>query len=279
MKVPKKDPDSTPLERAARPLLLLALARNMKKTGGSEADLDAVPLIAEALEGLAEVERDTALSHSRVASAELETVEARHATKRHAFRSQQMEQLANTDPLTDMPNRRAFMARWDEELVRSAEENYPIGLLLLDADRFKTVNDTEGHEMGDAVLRAIGASLLTVVGPHDIVARLGGDEFALLTTRTGSDDLQALAGKIGGQFQIIATELGVDTTLSIGMVSSEDCPRERMLADADRALYRSKEAGGNVFRTVARDGVAPAPTPRVRKNRARGAGGRSHASA
>jgi diguanylate cyclase len=205
-------------------------------------------LLADALQPLLAIERDTALVHARAEAAERAADEARRAAKRHAVHSQQMERLAHTDALTGLPNRRAFMTRWETELKRSSRGDYAVGLMLLDADRFKNVNDTEGHAMGDAVLRAIGATLMVVVRPPDVAARLGGDEFALLTTRTDSIHLETLAAKIGEQFQLVARELGVDTTLSIGMVSSEHCPPERMLADADKALYRSKGAGGNASR-------------------------------
>ena len=234
---------------------------SQKKIELDETQLHGIRLIAEALQRLFEVERDAALAHARAEAAEREAAEARSATKRHAVHSQHMERLAHTDPLTGLPNRRAFMARWESELIQSGDKDYPIGLMLLDADRFKAVNDTEGHAMGDAVLQAIGATLLVVVQAPDVVARLGGDEFALLTTHTDSAHLEDLAEKIGNQFQVVAAELGVDTTLSIGMVSSEHRPREQMLVEADQALYRSKEAGGNVARIALCDGSPAQQTP------------------
>jgi diguanylate cyclase len=227
-----------------------------------ETQLDGIRLIAQALQRLLVADRDTSNAHARADAAELEAVEARNATKRQAIHSQHMERLAYTDALTGLPNRRAFMARWESELARSAREDYAIGLILLDADRFKAVNDSDGHAMGDAVLRAISATLLVVARPPDLVARLGGDEFALLSTHTSSAHLEDLADRIGTQFHVVAAELGVDTTLSLGMVSSEHCPRERMLADADQALYRSKDAGGNASRMFLCDGSA-AELPRV----------------
>ncbi len=227
---------------------------SQKKIVLEEAQLEGIHLIAEALRHLLVVERETAAALARAEAAELEAIEARNATKRQAIHSQQMERLANTDALTGLANRRAFIARWEEELIRSKRRNYPIGLMLLDADRFKKVNDTAGHAMGDAVLQAIGATLMTVARSPDVVARLGGDEFALIITHADSAHLENLAEKIGDQFQVVAAELGVDTTLSIGMVSSEHCPRESMLSDADQALYRSKDAGGNAARMFHCDG-------------------------
>lgn len=220
------------------------------------AQLDGLGLVAEALQRLLEVEREAASAHARADAAERDAELARVASESQAIHSQNMERLAHTDALTGLPNRRAFMARWEDELARSARRQYPIGLLLLDADRFKSVNDTEGHAMGDEVLRAIGATLTLVARPPDVVARLGGDEFAVFSPHTGTAHLEALAIRIGDQFKQVAAGLGVNTTLSIGMVSSEHCPRERMLVDADDALYRSKDAGGDASRMNLCDGSA-----------------------
>jgi diguanylate cyclase len=208
---------------------------------------------------LLETQRLAGLAKARAERAERATAEARLEAQRHAEQSLQMEQLANTDVLTGLPNRRAFMARWEDELARSGRRNYAIGLVLIDADRFKAVNDGSGHALGDAVLRALGATLLVVATTPDLVARLGGDEFAMVTSHADRPRLLALAQAIRELFATMAAELGVDTTLSIGVVSSDDCLRERMLSDADRELYRAKAAGGNTVRLFdCRDG-SPAP--------------------
>jgi diguanylate cyclase len=221
--------------------------------------LQGMRLIASALQQLLETQRLAGLAKARAERAERATAEARLEAQRHAEQSLQMEQLANTDVLTGLPNRRAFMARWEDELARSGRRNYAIGLVLIDADRFKAVNDGSGHALGDAVLRALGATLLVVATTPDLVARLGGDEFAMVTTHADRPRLLALAQAIRELFATMAAELGVDTTLSIGVVSSDDCLRERMLSDADRALYRAKAAGGNTVRLFdCRDG-SPAP--------------------
>ena len=207
----------------------------------------AMELIAEALQQLLGSEREKVLAQSRAERAEREAGDARLEARQHAMDYQQMEFLAHTDVLTGLPNRRAFMRRWEEALVRSGREKYPIGLMLIDADHFKSVNDSMGHPKGDAVLRAIGATLLVAAHSPDLLARLGGDEFALVTTHTDGRQLAAVAENIQQLFGTMAAELGVATTLSIGLVCSDDCPRERMLADADQALYRSKAAGGNTI--------------------------------
>ena len=218
-----------------------------KSVNLAERQISAMRLIAEALQKLLESEREKMLAQSRAQRAEREAGDARLEARRHALDYQHMEQLAHTDVLTGLRNRRAFMGRWEQELARSGRSNSPIGLMLIDADRFKAVNDSMGHATGDAVLRAIGATLLVVAHSPDLLARLGGDEFALVTTHASAEQLAAIAASIQELFATMAVELGVATTLSIGMACSQQCPRERMLADADQALYRSKAAGGNAI--------------------------------
>lgn len=205
--------------------------------------LECMQLIADAVHQQIDVDRKRVSAEVRTANAERDAADARVAAKRHAETSVHMEQLANTDALTGLRNRRAFMARWEEELARSGRRHYPIGLLLVDADEFKTVNDTWGHEKGDDVLRAVGVTLSIVAKSPDVIARLGGDEFALVTTHADKPSLEALAANLRSIFAGLTAELGVGTTLSIGVASSDDCPREKMLAEADKALYRNKDTG------------------------------------
>lgn len=207
--------------------------------------LEGLRLIADAFEHLLAVDQKKALAETRASQAEEAVAEARDEAIRHAADSLQMRRLAHTDMLTGLPNRRGFMARWEDQVARSTRRDTPLGLLLIDADHFKKVNDTMGHAMGDAVLRAISTALLVARRTPDIVARLGGDEFALATANADMEHLKGLAANIRRTFAVVAEELGVATTLSIGIVSSESCARETMLRDADEALYRSKAAGGD----------------------------------
>jgi diguanylate cyclase (GGDEF)-like protein len=207
--------------------------------------LEGLRLVADAMERLLGVERELSDVQASFEAAAAEAVEAHSATQRQAIYSQQMKHLAHTDELTGLPNRRAFMSRWQAALLQAERADEPIALLLIDADRFKAVNDSGGHAMGDTVLRAIAASLHGVVQPTDIVARLGGDEFAIFTREADPVHLEKLAEAIRLEFKAAAAVLAVDATLSIGMVSNLDCSREHLLRDADVALYRSKEAGGN----------------------------------
>lgn len=216
-----------------------------------ERQREGLRFIADALEHLLVAARKRVEAESRMSLAEEAIAEAREEAIRHAADSVQMRRLAHTDVLTGLPNRRGFMTRWEEQVAHSTRRGTPLGLLLIDADDFKEVNDTLGHAMGDAVLRAISTSLLVARRPPEIVARLGGDEFALATANGDADHLMELANTIRSTFAVVAEELGVTTTLSIGIASSDSGGREHMLRDADEALYRSKAAGGNTAEAYA----------------------------
>jgi diguanylate cyclase (GGDEF)-like protein/PAS domain S-box-containing protein len=153
------------------------------------------------------------------------------------------------DTLTDLPNRAQFMNDLRLAVERADGNSYArFGVLFLDLDRFKVINDSLGHGVGDKLLIAIAERLKACVRPGDVVARLGGDEFTILLNRSG--DIAEVVGvadrllfKISEPFQIDNYE--VFTTASIGIVVSGTVPRqaEDFLRDADAAMYRAKEAG------------------------------------
>jgi diguanylate cyclase len=194
---------------------------------------------------LLQAEHEKTLALTRATIAEHEARQARDSAGQHAIELQRLEQLAHTDELTGLPNRRAFVARWEDALARSGRHHYGIGMLLIDADRFKTINDTLGHLVGDDVLVAIGASLRRAAHSEDLIARLGGDEFAMAVCHANRDDLIDKAQSIRRHFAEIVTKLGVDATLSIGIAHSDDGLRQELFGYADQALYRSKAAGGD----------------------------------
>lgn len=155
---------------------------------------------------------------------------------------------ANHDPLTGLANRALFQARLDEALKSAAAAGTGVGLLLLDLDDFKDVNDTLGHAVGDLLLRETAFRLRSFIGPSDTVARLGGDEFAVILA-----DIPA-----GGAAMAMATEIAeglrapfqhegraLSTTVSIGLATFPEHHRdpEELMKDADIALYRAKEQG------------------------------------
>ncbi|WP_239526198.1 sensor domain-containing diguanylate cyclase [Microbacterium sp. B35-30] len=156
----------------------------------------------------------------------------------------ELAELAMRDPLTGLHNRR-FLDDRLEELLQSPDR--PVALVFLDLDDFKVVNDTYGHEMGDAVLAAIGKRLSGVSRASDAVVRLGGDEFIMVCVGAGSIEAAAIAGRaveaIRQPIVIRGTEIAVNA--SAGVVGAEPgaTPGELLVA-ADAAMYRAKRDGG-----------------------------------
>ena len=152
-----------------------------------------------------------------------------------------LETLASTDPLTTCLNRRAFMHRL---AVGIAEPVPTSSLFLVDLDGFKAVNDTRGHAAGDEVLVQVAAAIRRAARDVDSVARLGGDEFAVLCRQRGGDARAQLAGDI--RREIAAAGVGYGVTGSVGytVLQGQDTPVSA-LQRADRAMYRSKVAGGD----------------------------------
>ncbi len=162
-----------------------------------------------------------------------------------AYRSAERQRtLALTDPLTLLPNVRAFQARL--EVALEQKENFT--LVFVDIDGFKSVNDTLGHVRGDTLLRDVGGVLRRSVRQNDIAARIGGDEFALLLVRADPGQAEVVARRaLGGLVEISAgLPPGIAIGGSFGMATAADGQSARDLLDsADRAMYRAKRAGGN----------------------------------
>ncbi len=156
---------------------------------------------------------------------------------------------AKHDSLTDLPNRIEFMSHLRAAIDRAA--NHPsmrFAVLFLDLDRFKVINDSLGHVVGDKLLKSIAERLKNQVRPGDVVARLGGDEFTILLNRTGAvEDVEHVADRLqealSSPFEIEGND--VVTSASIGIIVSDDIMRqpEDFLRDADAAMYRAKESG------------------------------------
>ncbi|MBA4370642.1 MAG: hypothetical protein C0418_03570 [Coriobacteriaceae bacterium] len=154
--------------------------------------------------------------------------------------------LAEHDVLTDLPNRRALDARF-EEVLQQVASGKTCALLFIDADRFKTVNDEYGHDVGDAALANLARLLTATVGPGDLVVRLCGDEFVVLAENMGWDDASALAERIRTELASADLVPGAPErriTVSIGVnVVPEAATPEEALRESDRAMYRAKSSG------------------------------------
>lgn len=164
---------------------------------------------------------------------------------------QELHLQATTDHLTGLFNRRHLGSRLSEEMSRALRNGHPLAAILLDADDFKAVNDTYGHEAGDAVLKALGKLLQTELRTEDIVARYGGEEFLLLLPEVDEDG----AVRVGERLRNIigatplAAEAGVTRiTVSIGVSLLEKQDKaDEIIRRADLAMYESKKRGGNLL--------------------------------
>ncbi len=164
---------------------------------------------------------------------------------RNLRRSQaQLAQLVIQDQLTNVLNARAFADRLSEELDRNRRYPRPLALLYMDLDNFKIINDTHGHQTGDAVLRLVADAMRSSVRHSDIVGRLGGDEFAVLMPETDAQVADAAAKRlVAGLRNVFKGTPNV--TASIGVVSctATDASTDDLLRRADQAMYDAKKMG------------------------------------
>jgi len=161
---------------------------------------------------------------------------------------QTLHQMAQTDSLTGLLNRRAFEEILRRELQRGDRSGNLLGIMLIDLDYFKQVNDSLGHFAGDDVLRRIAGVLRDGTRPSDVLARYGGEEFVVLLRNAGADETQLVAERVRQQIANLAGLPGsVTLTASIGVAVSypRDTPTEFLLR-SDEALYRSKREGRNL---------------------------------
>jgi diguanylate cyclase (GGDEF)-like protein len=163
------------------------------------------------------------------------------------------------DPLTGLPNRRAFMIDAEATIAGRVSRSAPIAVLLADLDRFKAINDVYGHAIGDRVLTVFAASLHRCLGANDLAGRIGGEEFAILLPQKDEAGALALAERIRVVFADAAAEIGghaVAATVSIGVAASRIGGHDLggLLGRADGALYQAKEAGRNRVAAFAGDG-------------------------
>lgn len=169
-------------------------------------------------------------------------------SNRQRRRADEAEALAMTDPLTRLPNRRAFTTRFEAELARAGRQGTPLALLLIDVDDFKSVNDTRGHAAGDSVLVALAEVLRRVARTEDLAARLGGDEFAVVLAGASADDAAAVGDRIAAEFRSAVAAIGSPCTASVGVASSEAVALRDLLDEADRLLYVRKEEKDGIGR-------------------------------
>lgn len=250
-----------PLQIDARPVGVLAVQSYDPEHRYSQDDLELLTFVAHHI--AAGVQRKRAQVALQRANAELEArVAARTAELDRAVRElktqievraavqQRLRHFALHDPLTDLPNRTLLLEAMDRALGRSGGGTaYPFAVLFLDLDRFKVINDSVGHLIGDEMLKVVAERLRRTVGPRDLVTRMGGDEFAVLCHLTDADPsrAEALAGRIievlSEPIRVGNKELYSSVSIGIALADPSYTRSEELLRDADAAMYRAKSLG------------------------------------
>jgi len=164
----------------------------------------------------------------------------------------QLSHQAHHDALTGLPNRILFKDRAHQAIAQAHRHQTRIAVLFLDLDRFKLINDTLGHAMGDQLLRTTGERLVVCLREGDTVSRLGGDEFLILLPEIGSEDqvaqvAQKLMNVFKDPFQLQEKETYITVSLGIALYPTDGEYIENLIKNADAAMYQAKEEGRNRF--------------------------------
>jgi diguanylate cyclase (GGDEF)-like protein len=171
-----------------------------------------------------------------------------------------LESQAREDPVTQLPNRRAFDEQLERALASARRGPSPLSLLIVDVDRFKDVNDLRGHPAGDAALRCVAESLRAATRDADAIARLGGDEFAVLMADCDAADGLRVARAVRSEVSVRTAAAGERITVSVGVATTRDGrgTGAALLAASDAALYDAKLDGGDRVSAAGPEVLAPA---------------------
>lgn len=164
-----------------------------------------------------------------------------------------LHQLAHHDQLTGLPNRTLFLDRLEQVRLQAQRNRASFALLFIDLDRFKEINDTLGHHVGDAVLREVSRRLSCCIRASDTLARMGGDEFTIIMSPLpDSDDAAVLAQKlidcIAPPYLLGEQQLFITTSIGISIYPQDGNSADTLIKNADAAMYKAKEDGKNIFR-------------------------------
>ncbi len=196
------------------------------------------------------------------------------ANAERVSQERRLQGLAHYDALTNLPNRRLLSERFERGLESARRRGENLAVYFVDVDKFKAINDTHGHLVGDEVLRTIARRLLKACRSSDTVARLGGDEFVVLQSGTLSGSRsEVLAARIRAQLEAPCDVEGLTMTLSIGIGISvfprDGCDQRTLLRNADAALYAAKAAGPGSIRPFGAETLAAARLEPSRERRTR----------
>lgn len=154
-----------------------------------------------------------------------------------------LAEQTRTDPLTGLPNRRAFAAALEKAMERSMRDGQPLSVAILDIDHFKTINDLHGHAMGDEVLVAIGGLLRSQFAGGGLAARHGGEEFVLLLADCAADEARLQCEFLRQSIAMLPVGLPVTVSIGVAQFRRRDDSVEAMFKRADAAMYAAKSAG------------------------------------
>ena len=163
---------------------------------------------------------------------------------------EQIHYLAHYDPLTNLPNRVLLRDRLRQDLAHAERNRWMVGVIFLDLDRFKLINDSLGHHAGDRLLQTVAARLKGCVRHGDTVSRQGGDEFVIVVSEVrDAEGLNAIADKllaaVAESYDIHDQEVNITTSIGISLYPRDGDDADSLLKNADMAMYQAKAAGGN----------------------------------
>ncbi|WP_237750927.1 putative bifunctional diguanylate cyclase/phosphodiesterase [Gallaecimonas xiamenensis] len=162
----------------------------------------------------------------------------------------ELQAMVLHDPLTRLPNRLLFEDRLDKILAWARRQQQPFGVFFVDLDRFKNVNDSLGHHVGDALIKAAAQRIQQSLGENYLVARVGGDEFMVLTpTGTDKDECVVMASRVveamAGAFDLDGHEVRISSSVGVSLYPANGIDKHELMIHADAAMYHAKAAGRN----------------------------------
>ena len=246
-----------------------ALKKNIKRQKTASVDDEAVQYREKLVTARArkihaaetiQVSTDEHLTILQEANANLvtATVEAHRLAEEVEATKRKLDHLAYHDVLTDLPNRMLLQDRLSQAIESALRQGKQLAVIFLDLDRFKNINDSLGHAVGDQLLQAVAQRLLACVRHSDTVSRLGGDEFVLLlSTITHTEDAALTAEKVlallAETYQIDRSDLNISVSIGISIYPNDGQDAETLLKNADTAMYCAKENGRNNYKLFTQD--------------------------